>query len=77
MLAGEESGVERQETVALEQDEFNTLLERIEPSMRSTLGWYRIPYEDGEDLVQETFVTFLNKRAEIHSPEAWLSYESS
>ena len=64
--------MERQETVALEEDGFELMLERIGPSLRSTLGYYGIPREDGEDLVQQTFVTFLNKRAEIHSPEAWL-----
>lgn len=64
--------MERLETVPLEDEGFELLLERVEPSLRSTLRWYRIPHEDGEDLVQQTFVTFLHKRAEIHSPEAWL-----
>ena len=57
---------------AVEDDGFEFLLTRVEPAMRSTLGWFGIPAEDGEDLLQQAFLTFLYKRQEIHNPEAWL-----
>jgi RNA polymerase sigma-70 factor (ECF subfamily) len=65
--------VETLKTVVVEDDDgFEHLLARLEPTMRSTLGWFGIPFEDGEDLLQQTFLTFLYKRQEIHNPEAWL-----
>ena len=45
---------------------------RVEPAMRSTVAWFGIPAADGEDLVQQAFLTFLHKREDIHNPEAWL-----
>lgn len=33
---------------------------------------YRIPTQDAEDLLQETFVILVSKWGSIHSPEAWL-----
>ena len=48
------------------------MLVRLEPNLRAILGWYGIPVEDGEDLVQQCMVTFLTKQEEIRHPEAWL-----
>lgn len=41
-------------------------------------GWralarFRLPPEDAEDVLQQTLLTFLHKRQEIYSPEAWVA----
>src|SRR5262245_31899772 len=49
-----------------------TLLEKMQPRMKRVLCRYRIPAQDAEDLVQETFLIMVSKWGAIHNPEAWL-----
>ena len=49
------------------------LLENFRPRARAIVNSYRIPEEDGDDLLQEALLTFLHKRDQIYSPEAWLA----
>ena len=48
------------------------LLERLKPDFRSVLCRFRIPVADAEDLLQDTLLTFLVKKDQIHDPEAWI-----
>jgi RNA polymerase sigma-70 factor (ECF subfamily) len=40
--------------------------------MVAILKRYRIPLDDGEDLLQQAFLTFLRRRSEVEDPDAWL-----
>lgn len=55
-------------TVELEQ-----LLTRCRPQLSRILFRYRIPAQDAEDLLQETFLILVTKWESIHAPEAWLA----
>jgi len=55
-------------TVELEQ-----LLTRSRPRLSRILFRYRIPAQDAEDLLQETFLILVTKWESIHAPEAWLA----
>jgi len=48
------------------------LLERLGPELGQVLARFKIPYQDGEDLLQETLLTFLLKRDRIQEPASWL-----
>lgn len=48
------------------------LVVRLQPRLKQTLGYYRIPIEDAEDLLQDTFLTLVYRRQAIRNPEAWL-----
>ena len=58
------------------EDGLERLLESFRPRARAIVSSYRIPEEDGDDLLQETLLTFLHKRDQIYKPEAWLATES-
>lgn len=48
------------------------LLERVQPRLKRILCRYRIPAQDAEDILQETFLILVSKWGSIRSPEAWL-----
>jgi RNA polymerase sigma factor (sigma-70 family) len=48
------------------------LLDRMQPRLRRILSRHRIPAQDAEDLLQETFLILVTKWGTIHNPEAWL-----
>lgn len=48
------------------------ILERAEPKLRRVLGRYRIPAQDAEDLLQETFLIMVSKAGSIRNPDPWL-----
>jgi RNA polymerase sigma factor (sigma-70 family) len=48
------------------------LIDRLQPKLKRILGRYRIPYEDAEDILQQSFLDFVYKRPTIYSPDAWL-----
>src|SRR3978361_2456631 len=48
------------------------ILERAEPKLRRVLGRYRIPAQDAEDLLQETFLIMVSKWGTIRNPDSWL-----
>jgi RNA polymerase sigma factor (sigma-70 family) len=51
---------------------FEALLRNSREEMVRVLSRYRIPQEDAEDLLQETFVALVFKWKSIRNPEAWL-----
>lgn len=48
------------------------LLEKMQPRLRQVLYRYRIPLQDGEDLIQQTLLTLVYKLDQIERPEPWL-----
>ncbi len=62
-------------TVAKNQESersLEDLLETLQPRLRGVLATFRIPFEDAEDLLQQSVLTFLMKRDEIKDPSRWL-----
>lgn len=51
---------------------FEDLLHACRGEMIRLLARYRIPHEDAEDLLQETFVALVFKWQSIRNPKAWL-----
>ena len=58
---------------SLDEEGVEHLLLSFKPRARAITASFRIPPEDGEDLLQEALLTFLHKRDEIFCPEAWLA----
>ena len=56
-----------EETPSLEE-----LLERVEPKLKRILFRYKIPAQDADDLLQETFLIMVSKAGSIRNPEAWI-----
>ena len=54
------------------QDELPQLADRLASEFARIFGFFRIPVQDAEDLLQDTFVLFITKRRQIVSPDAWL-----
>jgi RNA polymerase sigma factor (sigma-70 family) len=48
------------------------LLDRMQPRLRRVLSRYRIPSQDAEDVLQETFLILVTKWGTIRNTEAWL-----
>lgn len=48
------------------------LLDRMQPRMRRVLSRFRIPSQDAEDVLQETFLILVTKWGTIRNTEAWL-----
>ncbi len=55
-----------------EELDFEEFLREVQPKLTQILARYRIPSQDAEDVLQETLLTFVHKRDEVRSPEAWL-----
>lgn len=55
-----------------EQQPLEELLRDIQPKLAQILGRYRIPAQDADDVLQETFLTLIHKREVVRNPEAWL-----
>lgn len=53
-------------------DSVEDLLCRLEPRLRAVLARFRIPYEDGEDLLQQSLLAYLYKHDTVINPEPWL-----
>ena len=56
-----------------EDREIEELVQRFRPRARRITGFHGIPGQDADDLLQQTYLTFLSKRDEIRNPEAWLA----
>jgi RNA polymerase sigma factor (sigma-70 family) len=54
-------------------ESLESLLARIRPRLHRILNRFRIPYDDVEDLIQETLLAYVSKGSAIQSPEAWLA----
>jgi RNA polymerase sigma factor (sigma-70 family) len=48
------------------------ILERMEPRLKRVLGRYKIPAQDADDLLQETFLILITKAETIRNVDAWL-----
>ena len=48
------------------------LIDRLQPKLKRILGRYRVPIEDAEDILQQSFLDFVYKRQNIYNPDAWL-----
>jgi RNA polymerase sigma factor (sigma-70 family) len=48
------------------------VLGRTRPKLKRVLSRYRIPAQDAEDLLQETFLIMVSKSETIRNPDAWL-----
>jgi RNA polymerase sigma factor (sigma-70 family) len=48
------------------------ILQHVEPKLKRVLWRYRIPLQDADDLLQETFLIMVSKSGSIRNPEAWL-----
>lgn len=56
----------------MEASSLEELLPRVRPRLARVLRRYRIPSEDAEDLLQETFLLLVAKWDTIRTPEPWL-----
>src|ERR1700761_8933405 len=57
---------------AASQGTFEELLRRVEPRLKRLLGAYHIPYEDADDVLQQTLLALLYQWDQVRDPEAWL-----
>lgn len=48
------------------------ILARAEPRLKRVLSRYRIPAQDADDLLQETFLIMISKAGSIRNYDAWL-----
>jgi RNA polymerase sigma factor (sigma-70 family) len=48
------------------------LVPRLQPKLRRVLARYRLPVEDAEDVLQQSFLDLVYKQKSIYNPEAWL-----
>lgn len=56
----------------LDAETLETILGRVRSRLLGLLAHYRIPPEDGEDILQHVLLTLLYKQSSIRSPERWL-----
>ena len=49
------------------------LIRKFQSRARSIVGFHGIPRQDADDLVQQTYLTYLSRRDEVRNPEAWLA----
>lgn len=52
---------------------FENLVESFRPRAKAIVGFHRIPPEDADDLVQQTYLTYLSRWREVRNPQAWLA----
>lgn len=51
--------------------ELEDLLGRVRPRALRVLGHFRIPEQDAEDLLQQSFLVLLHKRHQVLDPDRW------
>lgn len=51
---------------------FRSLVTRVRPRAAVLLSRYRIPPQDGEDLLQQALLVLFTKHREVRCPEAWV-----
>jgi len=56
----------------LAEPSLEEILERSQPKLKRVLSRYRIPAQDADDLLQETFLIMVSKEGSIHNHDAWL-----
>lgn len=55
-----------------EEFSYEEILQRVEPKLKRVLYRYKIPAQDAEDLLQETFLIMVSKAGSIRNAEAWI-----
>lgn len=60
------------ETSGVVEPSLEEILDRMQPRLKRILARYRIPPQDAEDLLQETFLIMVSKWGSIRNPDAWL-----
>jgi len=48
------------------------IIGRLQPKLRRVLARYRVPLEDAEDILQQSFLDLVFKQKTIYNPEGWL-----
>ncbi|HET9211840.1 MAG TPA: sigma-70 family RNA polymerase sigma factor [Thermoanaerobaculia bacterium] len=56
----------------LAEPSLDEILARAAPRLKRVLSRYRIPAQDADDLLQETFLIMVSKAGSIRNPDAWL-----
>ena len=56
----------------VEEPSLEQILHNVEPKLKRVLWRHRIPLQDADDLLQETFLIMVSKAGSIRNPEAWL-----
>ena len=56
----------------LAEPSLEEILGRTESKLKRVLSRYRIPAQDAEDILQDTFLILVSKLGTIRNPEAWL-----
>jgi RNA polymerase sigma factor (sigma-70 family) len=59
-------------SAAPETETLAELLEAVRPRLKQVLRTYDIPFQDAEDLLQETFLELLRKSDTVRHRDAWL-----
>ena len=49
------------------------LVRSFEPRAKAIVGYHGIPRQDADDLVQQTYLTYLQRRDDVRDPQAWLA----
>ncbi|HEX2223569.1 MAG TPA: sigma-70 family RNA polymerase sigma factor [Thermoanaerobaculia bacterium] len=64
--------METPDTTPTEVFALEDVLKRVEPRLKKILSRYRIPAQDADDLLQETFLIMVSKAGSIRNPDAWI-----
>lgn len=48
------------------------LFEKLQPKLRRVFGRFRVPPEDAEDILQQSFLDLVYKQDQVYNPEAWI-----
>ena len=60
------------EPIDVAEPSLEELLDRMQPRLKRVLSRYRIPAQDADDLLQETFLIMVTKAGSIRNYDAWL-----
>lgn len=63
---------ERQLPASPELEPIEVVLERVRPALDDMLARFRVPAQDAEDILQETFLLFIQKRSLIRNDDGWI-----
>ncbi|HEX2254401.1 MAG TPA: sigma-70 family RNA polymerase sigma factor [Thermoanaerobaculia bacterium] len=48
------------------------LFEKLQPKLRRVFSRFRLPVEDAEDILQQSFLDLVYKQRSVYNPEAWV-----
>lgn len=54
------------------QPSIEELFEKLQPKLRRIFSRFRLPPEDAEDILQQSFLDLVYKQSQIYNPEAWV-----